>query len=369
MKPLPSSENLRRQFEPALENAKTLDELEKIRILWLGRKGQLTLLLKQLGELSLEEKKTYGPVYNQLKTDLEKVLAARERDLSSAERSQTLEKDVLDTTLPGTPALIGHAHPLSQVMDELLSIFHGLGFVCADGPEIESEFNNFDALNVPENHPARDLQDTFYIKTAHEQLSLPALESAQARHEPVLLRTHTSPVQVRVMQKYSPPIAVVAPGRVYRHEAIDATHSAVFHQMEGLLVDEGLSFADLKGTLSRFAQLFFAPNIKTRFKPSFFPFTEPSAQMDVSCWLCSGTGPVPRSLGEGGCRTCKGAGWIELLGAGMVNPNVFRAVGIDPEKYSGFAFGMGIERLAMIKYGIDDMRLFYENDVRFLQQF
>jgi phenylalanyl-tRNA synthetase alpha chain len=337
--------------------------LEEVRIGWLGRKeGRLTLLLKQLGSLSMEEKKRYGPTLNALKTNLEERLASKEKNLAAQERTRLLEKDPLDITLPGSPSARGCLHPLSQVMDELVAIFRSLGYVCADGPEIENDYYNFEALNVPADHPARDLQDTFYLAQGSgigaQQMLFPG-NGAQSADPPTLLRTHTSPVQVHVMQKYPPPIAIVCPGRVYRHEAQDATHLAVFHQMEGLMVDEGVSFADLKGTLARFAQLFFRPTVKTRFRPSFFPFTEPSAQMDVSCWICEGSG----------CPTCKNSGWIELLGAGMVNPKVLSGVGIDPEKYSGFAFGVGIERLAFIKYGVNDLRLFYENDTRFLEQF
>lgn len=359
MNTLPDTELLRREFQAQLDPAKSAEDLELLRVSWLGRKGKLTLLLKQLGTLSLDEKKTFGPLYNDLKNGFESTLTSREKELRSSELAKELEKDQFDITLPGLPRPLGRSHPLTQVTESLVSIFRSLGFVVADGPEIESEFNNFEALNVPADHPARDMQDTFYLDGGHQQLTLPQLQRFQYSQEPVLLRTHTSPVQVRIMQKYAPPIAIVCPGRVYRHEAVDATHAATFHQMEGLLVDEGVSFADLKGTLARFAQLFFAPNVKTRFRPSFFPFTEPSAQMDVSCVACSGAG----------CRVCKQSGWIELLGAGMVNPNVFKAVAIDAEKYSGFAFGMGIERLAMIRYDISDMRVFFENDVRFLSQF
>lgn len=357
---LPEPESLHKEFDKQLQAAASPESLEEVRILWLGRKdGRLTTLLKQLGTLSIDEKRVWGPRYNELKSQLEEALAAKEKDLLSAARSSALARDTLDITLPGTHIPVGRIHPLAQVMESLVSIFRSLGFVCADGPEMESEFYNFDALNVPPNHPARDMQDTFYVDAGHKQLSLPQIQDASHREEPTLLRTHTSPVQARIMQTFPPPIAIVVPGRVYRHEAQDATHSAVFHQMEGLMVDQKLSFADLKGTLARFAQRFFAPTVRTRFKPSYFPFTEPSAQMDVSCWQCDGAG----------CKTCKQTGWIEILGAGMVNPKVFDVVKIDPEKYTGFAFGVGIERLAMLKYGVDDMRLFYENDVRFLQQF
>ncbi len=351
---------LREELGQALDNAHTKADLEIVKIAWLGRtSGRLTHWLKTLGSLPIDQKKVLGPQLNQFKIEVETLLAAREAQLRMAARAEELTRDNIDLSLPGTPYPLGHRHPLTQVTESLVSIFRSLGFVCADGPEMETEFHNFEALNVPADHPARDMQDTFYLKTGQEQLSLPQVPDPEKAQEPVLLRTHTSPVQVRIMQNFRPPIAVVVPGRVYRHEAVDATHSAIFHQLEGLVVDEGLSFADLKGTLTRFAQLFFAAHVKTRFKPSFFPFTEPSAQMDVSCWICSGSG----------CRTCKQSGWIEILGAGMVNPAVFAAVNIDAERYTGFAFGMGIERLAMIKYDVQDMRLFYENDLRFLQQF
>jgi len=359
MSRLPNPDSLTQEFQTQLSAVKNADALEQLRIHWLGRKeGRLTHLMKELGELPIDQKREWGPKLNALKTTLEDAFTAKTQQLTNAQRQRDLEGSAIDVTLPGTPNLIGRTHPILQVMEQLVTIFHGMGFICADGPEIESEFNNFAALNVPADHPARDMQDTFYLKSRHQQLSLPDMKNT-ALHDPVLLRTHTSPVQVHVMKKYPPPLAIIAPGRVYRNEAQDATHLATFHQMEGLMIDQNLSFADLKGTLSRFAQLFFAPTVRTRFKPSFFPFTEPSAQMDVSCWKCDGNG----------CATCKHVGWIELLGAGMVNPRVLEAVNIDPEKYTGFAFGMGIERLAMLKYGVDDLRLFYENDVRFLQQF
>jgi phenylalanyl-tRNA synthetase alpha chain len=363
MAQFPDPDSLLQEAKRQIESIDSADALEKARVLWLGRKdGRLTLLLKRLGSLSLEDKKRYGPAYNDLKAQLEERLSSKEKALLAAERRVHLETDTLDVTLPGTPLAYGHLHPLSQIMESLVAIFRSMGFVCADGPEIENDFFNFEALNVPADHPARDMQDTFYLAQGAglwAQPSLFAEHRAQSTEPPTLLRTHTSPVQVHVMQKFPPPIAVVCPGRVYRHEAQDATHLAVFHQMEGLLVDEGVSFADLKGTLARFAQLLFAPDVKTRFRPSFFPFTEPSAQMDVSCWLCAG----------GGCSVCKGLGWIELLGAGMVNPKVLAGVGIDPERYAGYAFGVGIERIALIKYGMNDLRLFYENDTRFLEQF
>ncbi len=354
---LPSIESLRKNFTDAFEHVQTSESLEKFRVEWLGRSGQLTLLLKKLSSLPIEQRKELGKEFNALKNEFESLISAREQKLSAALRSEKLEKQTLDPTLPGLPRPHGTIHPLSQVMRDLVDIFRAMGFVVADGPEIESEFNNFDALNIPGDHPARDMHDTFYLHLPRKQLSLPHVGSLSARQEPTLLRTHTSPVQIRVMQKNPPPLAIVVPGRVYRHEAMDATHLAVFHQLEGLLVDTDVSFSDLKGTLSRFASQFYGPSIRTRFRPSFFPFTEPSAEMDISCGACGG----------GGCNICKHSGWIEIMGAGMVHPNVLSAVNIDPLRYSGFAFGMGIERLAMIKYGVNDLRQFYENDLRFLK--
>jgi phenylalanyl-tRNA synthetase alpha chain len=348
----PDREVLFRDFETQLAQATTPEGLNELRIVWAGRKeGKLTLLLRELGKISNDERKTVGPLLNALKNDVETALDQREKALSKALREKTLETDRFDITLPGRLQPVGHIHPISQVMESLVSIFRSLGFVVADGPEMESEFHNFEALNVPADHPARDMQDTFYLEMGPQQLTLPHVDRG-ASQETVLLRTHTSPVQVRIMQQYPPPIAVVVPGRVYRHEAQDTTHSAVFHQMEGLLVDKNLSFSDLKGTLARFAELFFGPDTRTRFRPSFFPFTEPSAEMDVYFE-----------------RPGRPAGWIEVMGSGMVHPNVLRSVGVDPSQYNGFAFGMGIERLAMIKHGVEDLRLFQENDVRFLRQF
>ena len=347
----PDRESLFREFEAQLAQAQTPEAAADLRVVWVGRKGKLTLLLRELGQMSMDDRKTVGPLLNALKIDVENALTDREKKLSRAQREKTLEADRFDITLPGMPYPSGRIHPISHVMESLVTIFRSLGFVVADGPEMESEFHNFEALNVPADHPARDMQDTFYLETGPQQLNLPHMERG-ASHETVLLRTHTSPVQVRIMQQYAPPIAVVVPGRVYRHEAQDATHAAVFHQMEGLLVDKNLSFSDLKGTLARFAQHFFGPEARTRFRPSFFPFTEPSAEMDVYFE-----------------RPGKPPAWIEVMGSGMVHPNVLRSVGLDPAVYAGFAFGMGIERLAMIKHGVDDLRLFQENDTRFLRQF
>jgi len=325
----------------------------------MGRKGKLTTLLRSVSELSIEDKKTIGKFINDYKVEFTALILQKKTLLKNVSLEQKLSQEIFDTTLPGTIFPRGHQHPLSQVIAELVRIFHSFGFVVADGPEMESEFYNFEALNIPPNHPARDMQDTFYIEQTGKQPSLPSLGHLTSHEDPSLLRTHTSPVQVRIMQKYPPPISIIVPGRVYRHEAMDATHSCMFHQVEGLLVDKNVSFADLKGTLTRFAQLFFEKDVKTRFRPSYFPFTEPSAEMDISCLICSGTG----------CRVCKQTGWVELLGSGMVNPKVFEEVRLDPDQYSGFAFGIGIERLAIFKYGVDDLRLFCENDLRFLKQF
>jgi phenylalanyl-tRNA synthetase alpha chain len=352
-------ESLRSKALAALEKADTAAGLTDFQVEWLGRKGKLTVFLKSLSNLPMEDKKVTGKRANEIKTEIETALLEKQKILRQKELESDLKSQQLDLYLPGDPYPVGREHPISQVINELVRIFYGMGFINVGGPEMESEFYNFEALNIPANHPARDMQDTFYFNLANNQLPLPQMEAERSREEPVLLRTHTSPVQVRIMQSYPPPIAVVVPGRVYRHEATDATHLSVFHQLEGLLVDEGVSFADLKGSLERFAREFFGPQVRTRFRPSYFPFTEPSAEMDISCLLCDGSG----------CRVCKQSGWLEMMGAGLVNPRVFEYVKVDTEKYSGFAFGMGIERLAMFKYGVNDLRTFYENDVRFLEQF
>ena len=314
---------------------------EQLRIKYLGKKGELTSVLRGMGALSPEERPIIGQMANDVRAYIENELAEFAKKAKSALLNMRLAAERLDVTMPGEDTELGLRHPLSQVEEELREIFVGMGFDIVEGPEVEYDYYNFQALNIPENHPARDTQDTFYIT------------------DNILLRSQTSPVQVRTMEKQKPPIRIISPGRVYRSDAVDATHSPMFHQLEGLVVDKGITMGDLKGTLEMFAQKMFGPETKIRFRPHHFPFTEPSAEVDVSCFVCGGKG----------CRLCKGEGWIEILGAGMVHPNVLRGCGIDPDIYSGFAFGMGIERICMRKYNIDDMRLLFENDKRFLSQF
>lgn len=313
--------------------------LEDLRVRYLGRRGSLTAILRGLGDLPPEARPVVGQRANAVKAAIEGALEARRLALRAAARVG-LAADRLDSTLPGRPPMLGGLHPLTATLEDILEIFASLGFAVAEGPEVELDYYNFEALNIPKDHPARDMQDTFYIT------------------DEALLRTHTSPVQVRVMEAQPPPVRVVVPGKVYRRDA-DVTHSPMFHQVEGLLVDEGVTFADLKGTLTAFVRLFFGEATRLRFRPSFFPFTEPSAEVDISCVICRGAG----------CRVCSQGGWLEILGAGMVDPEVFRFVGYDSERFTGFAFGMGVERIAMLRYGIDDIRLFFENDLRFLEQF
>ena len=335
-------ETLARIRIEALEQIKSPDaDPEQIKIKYLGKKGELTAVLRGMGALSAEERPVIGQLANEVRSDIEAALAAMVKDKQAKALEAKLKAEKLDVTMPGTPAPMGHIHPLTQVQRELENIFIGMGFSIVEGPEVELDYYNFQALNIPENHPARDTQDTFYIG------------------ENVLLRSQTSPVQVRTMEHQKPPIRIISPGRVYRSDALDATHSPLFHQLEGLVVDKGITMGDLKGTLEIFAKKLFGESTKIRFRPHHFPFTEPSAEVDVSCFVCGGKG----------CRLCKGEGWIEILGAGMVHPFVLSNCGIDPEVYSGFAFGLGLERIAMTRYGIDDIRLFYENDERFLEQF
>ncbi|MGI6037341.1 MAG: phenylalanine--tRNA ligase subunit alpha [Limnochordia bacterium] len=322
-------------------DAATKEALENVRIKYLGRKGQLTQLLRGMGQLSPEERPRIGGLVNRARDVLEGALAQRAEELGQAEEARRLKEEALDITLPGRRRVSGHKHPLTQVMEEIIRIFSGMGFQVAQGPEVETDYYNFEALNVPKHHPARDMQDTFYIT------------------EELLLRTQTSPVQIRVMEKQSPPVRIIAPGKVYRVDVVDVTHSPMFHQVEGLVVDEQITFGDLKGVLAVFVEEMFGKGTGVRFRPSYFPFTEPSAEVDISCVMCHGSG----------CRVCSQSGWLEILGSGMVHPRVLEAAGYDPEKVGGFAFGMGVERIAMLKYGIDDIRLFFENDYRFLGQF
>jgi phenylalanyl-tRNA synthetase alpha chain len=342
-------ERFRSESREDLHRADSLAALESIHLKFLGRKdGLLTVLLRALPSLPPEEKKTLGRQANEFKLDLQEALAGKKRSLEESALAQSLRRDAADLTLPGVPFQRGKPHPLTQVLEEITDYFVRLGFSVAEGPEVETDFNNFTALNHPPDHPARDAHDTFYLKDLKDESG-----------KPLLLRTHTSPVQIRRMKSQKPPVRVVAPGRVFRHENVDATHSFVFHQVEGLAVDRGVSMADLKGALAGFARHIFGSRADIRFRPSYFPFVEPGIEVDVTCTLC----------GAKGCRVCKGTGWVEMLGAGMVHPNVFRAVGYDPEEVSGYAFGIGVERVAMFKFGVDDMRLFYENDIRFLRQF
>jgi len=327
--------------QQALEAVKDQQELEALRVRFLGKKGELTAILKQMGSLSAEERPIIGQLANETRAQIEAVIAEKSAEFKSAAAAEKLSKETIDVTMPGAKNVMGKKHPLNLVLDEIKEIFLGMGFDVAEGPEVELDYYNFEALNIPKDHPARDTQDTFYIT------------------DNILLRTQTSPVQVRTMEKQKPPIRVISPGRVFRSDAVDATHSPVFHQIEGLVVDKGVTMGDLKGTLADFAKRLYGEDAVVRFRPHHFPFTEPSAEMDTMCFNCGGKG----------CRLCKGEGWIEILGCGMVHPKVLANCGIDPEEYSGFAFGMGLERLVMRRFNIDDLRLFYENDQRFLDQF
>ncbi len=324
-----------------LKNAASLQEAEETRIKVLGKKGALTEILKSMGKLSPEERKELGQAANAVRSEIEGMLAEKVAALKEAEKQAKFAAEVIDVTEPGKGHNLGTKHPLTITMEEISKVFKSMGFSLTEGPEVETVFNNFDALNAGPYHPSRDMTDTFYI------------------NEDIILRTQTSPVQVRTLLKQEPPIRVFAPGRVFRCDTPDATHSPMFHQVEGLVVDEGITMADLKGVLDSFAKQLFGAETKTKFRPHHFPFTEPSAEMDVSCFKCGGKG----------CRVCKGSGWIEILGCGMVHPNVLKVGGIDTEKYTGFAFGLGVERVAMLKYGVDDIRLFFENDMRFIEQF
>lgn len=325
------------QLEKAAEQA----QLEEIRVKFLGKKGELTQILRGMGKLSPEERKETGQMANMVRSQIEGMLEEKLEAAKKAAKQAQFRLERVDVTEPGREIKLGVKHPLTITMEEISRVFMNMGFSIVEGPEVETVFNNFDALNAGPNHPARDMTDTFYIT------------------EDVLLRTQTSPVQVRTLMKQKPPIKVISPGRCFRCDTPDATHSPMFHQIEGLVVDEGITMADLKGTLDSFAKQLFGPDTKTKFRPHHFPFTEPSAEVDVSCFKCGGKG----------CRVCKGSGWIEILGCGMVHPNVLKVGGLDTEKYTGFAFGMGVERVAMLKYGVDDIRLFYENDMRFIEQF
>jgi phenylalanyl-tRNA synthetase alpha chain len=334
------------------ENLADAEALESFRLKFLGRKdGRLTRILSALPGLPGDEKREVGKKANALKMAIESAVSRRKQWLDNARINAELSQSKIDLSLPGSPLPRGGLHPLTRVMEEITDVFLRLGFSVAEGPEVETDDNNFTSLNHPPDHPARDSHDTFYMKGVTDEAG-----------RPHLLRTHTSPVQIRHMRSHKPPVYIVAPGRVFRHENVDATHSYVFHQVEGLAVDTDISVADLKGVLTLFAERLFGnrgAKVKTRFRPSFFPFVEPGLEMDISCTLCE----------QKGCRVCKMTGWVEMLGSGLVHPNVLRSVGCDPDTYSGWAFGIGVERVAMFKYGVDDMRLFYENDLRFLEMF
>jgi len=336
-------EQLDRLLQAALKEidaAGSEEALQELRIQYLGKKGALTAVMKGLGSLSAEERPVVGQLANTVKNQLEARLEQTLAQVRDAGKRERLQRERLDVTLPGRRLPHGTKHPITLVIEEISDIFAGLGFQVAEGPEVELDFYNFEALNFPKDHPARDMQDTFFVD------------------DTILLRTHTSPVQVRTMLKHAPPVRIISPGTVYRCDS-DATHSPMFHQIEGLMVDTGVTFGDLKGILTTFVTQYFGRGIGVRLRPSFFPFTEPSAEVDIACVMCKGKG----------CRVCKESGWLEILGAGMIDPEVYRHVGYDPEAISGFAFGMGVERVAMLKYGIGDLRLFFDNDVRFLQQF
>ena len=334
-------QNIELAAKQELEKIHDSAELESLRVKFLGKKGELTAILKQMSTLSAEERPVIGQLANKIRADIEEAISARSAELKAALAARRLKEEKLDVTLTGKPLKVGKLHPYNAVLNEIEEIFLGMGFDIAEGPEVEYDYYNFEALNLPPDHPARDTQDTFYIS------------------DNVLLRTQTSSIQVHVMENQKPPIRIIAPGRVYRSDALDATHSPIFHQMEALVVDKGITMADLNGTLEMLMKRLYGEDCKIRLRPHHFPFTEPSAEVDITCFNCGGKG----------CSMCKNEGYVELLGAGMVHPKVLRQCGIDPEVYSGFAFGLGLERIVMAKYGINDMRLLYENDLRFLNQF
>ena len=324
-----------------IKDASSIEAVENLRVKYLGKKGELTAILKEMGKLSKEERPVIGQVANTVRESIEGAITNKKEEAKAIEKAKKLAEEVIDVTMPSKPVKVGKKHPISQIIDEVSDIFMGMGFSIAEGPEVETVENNFDALNAPKDHPSRDMSDTFYINSE------------------LLLRTQTSPVQVRTMKSQELPIKIISPGRCFRFDAPDATHSPMFHQIEGLVVGKDVTMAQLKGTLNMFVKKLFGEHTKTKFRPHNFPFTEPSAEVDVTCFKCEGAG----------CPMCKGEGWIEILGAGMVHPNVLRNCGIDPEVYSGFAFGMGVDRITMLKYEIDDIRLLFENDMRFLDQF
>lgn len=334
-------EKLHSEALEAIDSADELDRLNELRVKLLGKKGELTALLKSMKEIPPEERPAFGQMVNDARNSIESKIETVKKKLSDRYIEERIKEETIDVTLPSKRRMIGHSHPNSITLDRVEEIFIGMGYEVVEGPEIEFDYYNFEALNIPANHPAKDEQDTFYI------------------NDKIVLRTQTSPVQVRVMERGRLPIRMIAPGRVFRSDEVDATHSPSFHQIEGMVIDKHITFADLKGTLAEFAKQLFGEETRVKFRPHHFPFTEPSAEMDVSCFKCGGKG----------CRFCKGEGWIEILGCGMVHPKVLKMSGINPDEYSGFAFGIGLERITLLKYEIDDMRLLYENDQRFLSQF
>lgn len=334
-------ETIKSEALAAISAAENTQDIENVRVKYLGKKGELTAILKMMGGLSPEERPIMGQLVNSAKAEVETVLGEKAEEMKKAAIEQKLKDETIDITMPAKISKTGKLHPLNTVLNDMIDIFQSMGFDVVDGPEVETDHYNFECLNVPADHPARDMQDTFYLA------------------DNILLRTQTSAAQIRTMETRKPPIRVICPGRVYRADEVDATHSPVFHQIEGLVVDKGITLCDLKGVLEQFAHEIYGKDTKVKFRPSFFPFTEPSVEVDVSCSECGGKG----------CRVCKGAGWIEILGAGMVHPNVLRSCGIDPEEYSGFAFGIGLDRLTTTRYKISDIRLLFENDKRFLEQF
>ena len=333
--------NLQETALSEIKDMQIIEQVESLRVKYLGKKGEITSILKEMGKLSAEERPVIGKVANEVREAINDAISTKKEELKNIEKQRKLAEEVLDVTMPAKEFRVGKKHPISKITDEISEIFIGMGFSIAEGPEVETVANNFDALNAPKDHPSRDMSDTFYI------------------NEELLLRTQTSPVQVRTMKNEDLPIKIISPGRCFRFDAPDATHSPMFHQIEGLVVGKDVTMAQLKGTLDMFVKKLFGENTKIKFRPHHFPFTEPSAEVDVTCFKCGGEG----------CPMCKGEGWIEILGAGMVHPNVLRNCGIDPEVYSGFAFGMGLDRITMLKYEIDDIRLLFENDMRFLNQF
>jgi phenylalanyl-tRNA synthetase alpha chain len=340
-------DNLRGTVSQRVQQCGSEAEIEQLRVEVLGRKGQVTLLLRGLKDLPADERPRAGERLNQLRHQLEEELETRLAAVKQTARGRALIDERVDVTLPGTRWERGRTHPLTLVIDEIIDVFRCMGFEIARGPDIEDDYHNFEALNIPKDHPARDMQDTFFVSSGH------------------LLRTHTSPVQIRTMECRKPPLQVIVPGAVYRHGDDDATHSPMFHQVEGFMIDDDIGLSDLKGVLTHFLRQVFEQETGVRFRPSFFPFTEPSAEIDIGCLFCGGSGKTSE---DQNCRVCKGTGWLEIMGAGMIDPAVFRFVGYDPQKVAGFAFGLGVERIAMLKYGIDDIRLFFQNDLRFLRQ-